>query len=502
MHLTLGATRAQLLASAVAEAFALATAAASVALPLAWWTVRVVREAMPRDIAAFVAGWDAIRIDVGVAGFGVALVLIAGVSVGLASGWALPASPLAVLPQTRWLAATTPRWLRRATVGFQLVAALGLLSASASVVLGFRDQAAAYGAFRPDTVLMARISLPDSRYSSASSQSTFFSELLTRVAMIGEVERAAVVSNPPASNVPSPRTSFEIEGRPPPTPADMPSADIQTVGGAFFALLDVRIVDGRPLREDDGRTAAPVVVISREMADRFWPGENPTGQRIRIGAWHEEGQWWRVVGIAADVKQNWFDPRPPAVIYVSASQRPQRALSLLARTRTDPANAAGALRRELGRLDPAMAGARLLTLRQEVDSSLAPIRLIGTLLTVCALMTLVLAAVGVYGTQASAVAAQTREVGIRIAVGATSARVLGQFVRESLGIGVWSAALGVPVAVAIGQLLGARVFGLLTLRPAALVALSTLLVLVALLSTLAPARRAASIDPVLALRGE
>jgi putative ABC transport system permease protein len=500
LRLALGATRPRLIASGLVDAVLLAGLGTAFAIPFSWWAVRAVRDALPRGIAVFVAGWDALRIDAMVLVFSATLSLAAGLTIGRITTLRLPSARLVGLEGVRDVTATGSRRLRRVAVAVQLTIALVLLSAGASMHAGVRRTAQVFNTLEPDHVLVVGVALPVERYPVSTSQADFFGRALDGLRELPSVKAVAAVANLPASNVPNARTSFTIERRPSQSPSEMPSADLQTVGGAFFPLLRIPVLSGRDLLESDTADSMPAVVISKAMAERYWPREDPMGQRIRLGSWEERGPWWTIVGIAGDVKQNWFDPTPRPIVYVPARQRPVRAMSLMVRTERDPRTLARPVKDQLTRLDPAQSLSEIFTLRDEIDDSIAPLRIIVSLLLAFAALTLALAAIGIYGVVASTVVQQTRELGMRLVLGATPSRILAELLGETVRVCGWSVAAGIPILIGLHALVGSKLYNLVSMDLATLAGLTCFLFVVSLCAALVPTRRALSIDPAVALR--
>ena len=500
MRLTLGATRGRLILGCVTDAMLLAGLGTVLAIPFSWFAVRAIRDAMPRGIAIYVAGWDTLQVDASVLIFSVATAAVVALGLGWIASFSVPSTLSAVDVAAREITAVDTRRFGRVAVVVQLVAALVLLSVGAAVLSGFRQVTRVFHALDPNDVLIAGIALPEERYPSSSSQARFFTSVLDAVREIPSVETVGMTSNLPASNVPNARTSFEIERRPPASPAGMPTADLQTIGGALLPLLRVRLLSGRNLLDSDVAESTRAVVISNTMARLHWPGEEALGKRIRLGSWGEQGAWWTIVGVVADLKQNWFDPTPRPIVYVPMLQRPVRSMTLLARTGGDPHRLAQPVREALKRLDPSLALSEVATLKNEIDDSIAPIRIVGTVLMIFASVTLAIAAIGVYGILAATVTRQTREVGVRMALGAPRAAIAFALMSDTFRVWGWSLMFGLPVSVWLHATVGSRLYNLVSVSPMRLAGLSFLLLGISLVAAFVPARRAASVDPAVALR--
>ena len=278
----------------------------------------------------------------------------------------------------------------------------------------------------------------------------------------------------------------------------MPTADLQTIGGALLPLLRVRLLSGRNPLTADVAESTRAAVISNTMARLHWPGEEALGKRIRLGSWGEQGAWLTIAG-RADLKQNWFDPTPRPIVYVPILQRPVRSMTLLARTGGDPHRLAQPVREALKRLDPSLALSEVATLKDEIDDSIAPIRIVGTVLMIFASVTLAIAAIGVYGILAATVTRQTREVGVRMALGAPRAAIAFALMSDTFRVWGWSLMFGLPVSVWLTR--DGRLETTWS-RSAQwrLAGLSFLLLGISLVAAFVPARRAASVDPAVALR--
>jgi putative ABC transport system permease protein len=501
LRLAFGASRRQVFANGLLEGLMLAAIAAALAVPLSWWTVRAARQAMPREIAVWVAGWDLLEVDGAVLAFAVVVVLAAGVFLGWAGRAPLRRDSLASgLKEERLVVPANRRRARGFLAAVQIAVALILASAALSMLSGFRELLRVFNGLEPDGVLTFGAALLEERYGSGPPLAEFFGRAFDALSSLPSVEAVGAVANLPASNVPNASTGFSIESRPPAAAAEMPSADLQTVGGEFFRVFRLPVRAGRSLAESDGPDGAPVVVISEAMARRHWRGEDPLGQRIRLGRWGEGGPWWTIVGVAADIKQNWFDPEPRPIVYVSYRQRPARFMSVALRTTSEPHSLTAPVRERMAGVDAAQALSEMESLRKVIDDSLAPLRIIGWLVLGFASVTLALASVGLYGVLGSYVADRRREMGVRLALGASPWRLLARVLGENLRLAGIAVLAALPLSLVANALLGARLFGLAAVDAVTVVALALSILFVSLLSALAPARRAASIDPALAIR--
>jgi putative ABC transport system permease protein len=302
-------------------------------------------------------------------------------------------------------------------------------------------------------------------------------------------------------------TDFEGVETGPDLPANVDYYQIVTAD--YFGAMRVPLVAGRGFRATDTAGSPPVVVINQALAERFYPGEDPIGKRIRRGWFDDAEPWATVVGVAADVKQDGLDKPAGTELYFLHSQwdnveglDPPRTLYLVVRTAGDPLALVPGVRAALRRLDPSLPLAELAPLERVVSSSLVRSRFLTLLVAVFAAIALLLAAVGTYGVLAYAVEERRHEVGVRMALGATARDVLRMVVGQGMRPVVAGLALGLAGALAVGRLLETQLYAVAPTDPATYAAVPVVLIGVALLACLLPGRSATRVDPAVALRQE
>jgi len=352
--------------------------------------------------------------------------------------------------------------------------------------------------FDPANVLTLQIELQGPRYPGDDEVRRFHDAALDRLSRLPGVSHAAVTSSLPVLGGLG-RTTFAIEGRPEPTPADRPWALRATVSPAYFPTFDVPLLRGRAFTRADGPDAPGVVLVSVETARRYWRDEDPIGRRIRFG--DDEGSWLEVVGIVSDVYNRQqltegFDPQ----LYVPAAQHPSRAMAFAIRTTTDPAGLAAAVRREIHAEDPDQALFDVRSMEQAFHEQLASDRLIYGMFATFALVALLLAAAGLYGVMSYSVAQRTQEFGVRLALGARGGDVVRLVVRQGFTLFVVGAALGLLGGFALANAIANVLFGVGPADPLTYGGVTALLAVVALLASYVPARRAVALDPIRTLR--
>ncbi len=500
----LGANRTRLGRLLVGEMLLLALLGGVVAVTASFSSVRVLRNSISPDWTKWVPGWDGIRIDSTVLFFTILLSLLLGLVFGLSTALHLRHLNLnAVLKETgRSSAGPARARLRNGLVSAQVAFALILLVCTGLTMQGFNRLANAYQGFQPDQVLKFEVALPETAYPDSVKRANFFETALRGVASLPGVSGSALTSNLPASNVDNQKTLFTIEGRPALQPSEAPAADLQTISGDYFSVLKIPLMAGRFFTEADRATAARVAIVSRTMASRFWPGSDPVGQRLKLGAADSSEPWMTVVGVVGDARQNWWNPATFPVVYQPYLQSSRSSFRFVLRVASNPTGYASRARAAIAQVDPEIPITELKTLETEVQDSIAIVHIMGILMAVFAIVALLLSSLGVYGILSENVAARIHEFGIRFALGANPRDVLRLVLRHAFLVSGIGLAIGLPISFAVGRAMAAFVFGIVSVSLAVLLSLAGLLVLVALVAAYFPARRALRVDPMVALRYE
>jgi predicted permease len=504
LRAALGAGRGRLGQLFLSETLLCSSAAGVVAIVASFASVRALRTSIPVGWTKWVPGWDGIRVDANVLAFTILAALGVGLFLGLAT--VLHASriePNKTLKETGTGTVTrAKRRVRNALVVAQVMFALILLVCAGLTIQGFVRLANVYQGFEPASVLRIEISLPQKVYADNVKVTNFYQQVLHGTASLSGVQHASLVTNPPASNVDSETTLFTIDGQTALKASEVPSADLQIASPDFFDTLKISSVAGRAFTEADNADAARVVVISRGMANRFWPKGDALGYRIKLGAPDSTEPWRTIVGVVGDVRQNWWNPITRPAIYKPFSQSPQTSMTLLIRTTSNPTSYVSAVRDVVRQMDPAIALRGINTLEEEIADSIAIVRIMGILMGIFGLVALALSSIGVYGVLSESVAQRTHEIGIRLALGANPRDLMKLILGQALKLTGIGLAIAVPCAVAISRAMASLIFGVVSLDFTILGGFTVLLLLVALGAGYLPARRAIGVDPMVSLRYE
>jgi putative ABC transport system permease protein len=353
----------------------------------------------------------------------------------------------------------------------------------------------------PDHVLAADVYLTGAKYATHEARVNFFQEAITRVQQIPGVKSAGTILCTPFvgdcwSSV------YIVEGHPVPAQTDLPSSLFNVADTNFFRTMQVPLLAGRYFTETDTADSVPVVIINETMARKWWPNESPLGKRIKQGFPQDKTPFREVVGVVGDVKEEGPDKPQRTEVFLADSQEGNAALTVLVRTSSEPMAMAKIVVNEIHAMDPDQAVDAVQPLKDYIQNSLAWRKSIVALLGVFAILALGLAAVGIYGVMSYSVSQRSREIGIRMSLGAHPRDVLGIVISQGLrlvGIGV---ALGIAAAVALTRLMSNLLFDVSALDPVTFVGVTFLLTFVSLAACYIPARRAMRVDPIVALRYE
>jgi putative ABC transport system permease protein len=449
-------------------------------------------------VPATVPRLEELRLDLNILALGLVVSIVSGIVFGVlpalrASRLDLSNSPLLVGRATT--DASRAR-LRQVLIAAQVGVATMLLVAAALLLQGFvRLQRVSLG-FEPNGVFTSRIALPRSAYPDAERTGQFYQRLVDALRSSAQLRSFALATSAPFA--PGVRASVRL------SPLSQGAAE-HIVSGGYFQVLGIPIVAGRSFNDRDTPGAAPVAIVSQRLASQLWANANPLGQPVERG-----GRSYEVIGVVGDVRGSDVqgargggpDREPRAAVYFAATQMPQRSLTLIVASNGDSTSVSGLIRQTVRQLDPALPVQPVRPLADWLVESVAPTRLTTRLAALFAVCALLLASVGIYGVVAYSVASRTKEIGVRMAIGASRRRVIGLVLREGM---TWAGAgvvVGLLAAFAAARLLTALLFDVPARDPLTFAAAGAGVTLVALLASTIPALRAVRIDPTIAMRAE
>jgi len=499
LRAAIGASRGRLIRQSLIESAILAFVGAGVGLLVASVGLDIVVRWIPSDIPRI----QQTSIDSGVIVFTCVAAIAAGLLFGLAP--ALSGSHRNVyesikLAASNLTASRAALGLRHAFVGAQMAIAVMLLIGAGLLIRSFANVMRLDPGFEPANLVAGIISLPPSRYPNEEQQARFFDEALSRIRALPGVVSASVSNSVPMTGI-NDQGNFRIEGLPDAGPGQQrPEANRPHVSVDYFDTMGIRLIKGRFFDERDSATGAAVAIVSDLAVEAYWPNEDPIGKRLSVINGRPE--WREIVGVVHSTRHFGLEARQLAEVYVPYAQSPDSFAVLAVRYRGDADQIIRAGRREIGSLDPEQAGFPMFRMDNLVSASQARRRFQTLLLAVFAALGVFLASTGIYGVTAYNVSRRTREIGVRLALGARPSSVVRMVLTSELRILAIGIVAGLIGAVALSKSLASFLFGVTPLDWITFALVTAVAVLVAVLATYLPGRWAATIDPALSLREE
>jgi len=509
----LGARRLRLIRQLLTESILLGLSGGALGLMLAYKGIPVLLALAPTDFPRLTEA----RINLGVLGFAAALSLLTGILFGVGPALRVSHGALNETLKEGGRSSTEGRHgerTRSVLVVSEVALSLVLLAGAGLLMESFVRLRQVKPGFDPHNVLTFQMTLPEPKYSSPGKVFAMFRQVLQRIEALPGVQSAATVTSLPLEL--GPDLPFDIEGRPAKNPNESTGdSQYRSISADYFRVLKIPLLRGRYFTESDTEQSAGVVVINYSMARQYWPGEDPIGKRLTIA--RTMGPDWadvaprQVVGVVGDVRDASLDQPPNPTMFIPFAQLRPYVLALtlrelpsrwVVRTAGDPAAMAAAIRREVLALDRSQPIASIHTMDQVVSQSMAGSQFNMSLLGIFAALALLLAAVGLYGVISYTVAQRTHDIGIRMALGAGKGDLLKLVVGHGLILAIVGVGLGLVGSTALTRFLSGMLFEVQPKDPATLGCVSLGLIIVAAVASYLPARRAAKVDPIVALRHE
>jgi putative ABC transport system permease protein len=493
----IGAGRRRLMQQLLTESLILALLGGGVGLLLAVWGTKAIGSLASRINPVF----DNIAIDTRTVLFTLSASILTGIVFGL-----VPALQISKPNLAGWLkegrssgGSASRNRFRGALVVAEVALTLVLLVCAGLLIRTVARLRSVDVGFNANNVLTMNIGLPNAKYPKPENVVAFFKEATERIATLPGVKAAGITSVLPLSDNFDGR-GLVVEDYPKPEGEEI-SVDLYVVTPGYLTAMEIPLQHGRAIADQDSGQSAKVALINQRMAEQLWPTQDPVGRRIRFSG-NTNSPWRTIVGVVRDVSQYSLDKEPPMQIYVPHSQFPTTFDNIVVKTEGDPYSVLGAVRREILAIDKDQAVYNVVTLEELHRDSLSLRRFLMLLLIVFAGLTLILAAVGIYGVMSYAVTQRTQEIGIRIALGARPNDVLKLVVKGGIALALSGVGIGVLIAFGLTRLLEALLFGVTPTDALTFVIGSLAIVAVAGLACYIPARRATKVDPLMAMRDE
>jgi putative ABC transport system permease protein len=497
----LGAGRTRIIRQLLSETAVLGLLGGAVGIALAYWGVKALSSLLPSSLPQM----NPIRVDYFVLGFALLLSAIAGVAFGLVP--AMFAANADIQSSLRESVRTGESRIRRRARSFlaagEISLALVLLVAAGLLLRSFSKLMSVSPGFDVQHIVKADISLPQFQYSKPQQWTAFSNELLARIQSDPGLQDSAIAVPRPIADL-RVTLPFVIVGSPPVSASGAASRTTSyvSISPGYFHVMSIPLLSGRLFDQRDSMSSPSVTIISKTMAQRNFPNQDPLGKQLIFGFPPAPGTIHEIVGIVGDVRDDSLGQDPRPMVYVPYTQAPFWGANVVVRSTLSPSSVAATIRQEVQEIDKDLPVTDVAMMSDALEGSVAQPRFRTFLLGLFAAMALVLAATGIFGVISYSVSRRTNEIGIRVALGASRSTILRMILRETLALTFVGMAVGIPCALAASRLLGHMLFGVSANDPATLAVVALVLAVVASLAGFVPARRAMRVDPIVALRYE
>ena len=497
-----GANRWRLIRQLLTESVVLSLAGGLAGLGLAIWTVNLFIKLNPGDIPRL----NEASVDLRLLCFTFAVSLLTGIALGLWPAWHATGGSLNQSLKEAGSRSSEGKQRRRSRnvlIITELALAQVMLVGAGLLIMSYVRVSQIDPGFRSENVLTAKIAPAASKYPDTRTRIQFYSQVIEKLQALPGVTSVGMVMNLPLSGA-SMNRGFTAEGRPEPKPDENISMDYQVVSRDYFSTLNIPVLRGRSFTASDTENSARVIVINNAMARRYWPNEDPVGKRMAIGESSKDTSWRTIVGVVGDVRHASLteEPVPTAFIDYRQDLESWPRMAFVLKTSAEPASFSSAVRTSLVSIDPRQPVYAVEPMDKLLSTDVAPRRFVLLLVGSLALVALSLAAVGIYSIISFSVSERTREIGIRMALGAKRGDVLRMVLGQGMTVAVVGIVAGLAIAFGLTRLLTTLLFGVSATDPKTFSIVGVTLTAIALMACYLPARRATRVDPLVALKEE
>jgi putative ABC transport system permease protein len=500
----MGGSRWQIVRQLLVESILLSLGGAILGLFFAQWNIDMILAHMPADVAKFVAGWKTIRLDTNAFLFAIGISVASGILSGIAPSLFSSQTNVAGTLKEGGRGTSVGRGrhrMRAALVIGEVTLALVLLVGSGLLVRSFQGLLNVNEGYSPSTLLTMNMALPETQYGTEAQRLNFHEQLRERVSEIPGIQETAIVTHVPyADGGYIDPQGFSVDGMPLTQRNETRDAIIETASPSYFHVMDIGLRDGRYLTDSDGATAPKVAVVSASLVRKYFNGENPIGHKIKVGKENSENPWLTVVGVVGDLHYSWISREEVPTVYRAARQSPPHYTTLVLRTTGDPLKFVSTVRTKIAAIDPNLPMYNIKSMDKVITDGIIGIAYIAVMMTVLGVIALALACVGIFGVMSYSVSERTHEIGIRMSQGAQTKDILALVLNGGMRMTLLGLAIGLPISYGLAKTMAGLLFNVKASDPYAFLVLPLILAAVAALACYLPARRAASLDPLRALR--